>query len=165
MRSSRVRTSRRSMPCTCPLLGLPGRTQVPTSASTLRINPIKPMASGRRGGCRRSQTTFRVSTIGRHPVRAAHEKHSKESNRSDPSSQTRKHGSDQRPPHRKGRATRPMIIHSHGASRSAYCPFWRWHPLQSRFDCVLDATHGTLPLLSSARLNGSSKVHLCRNIG
>jgi hypothetical protein len=118
--SSHMRRSRGPVPCTCFLLGLPEHPQVPAFDRTLQINTIEPMASRRRGRGWGSQTLVRGSAVGRRPVCAGHEKYGKESNQSDPSSETRKHGCDRVALRESDRAAKPPIIHADAASRTVH---------------------------------------------
>lgn len=142
VRSSRVRSSRGLVPCTCFLLRLPEHPQVPAFDRTLQINTIEPMASRRCGRGWGSQTIVRGSAVGQRPVCAGHEKYGKESNQSDPSSETSKHGGDQ------VALSKVTALRSHRsytqirqAAPFIYPPDGG-HPSQSRFDCVFDATLG-----------------------
>jgi hypothetical protein len=149
VRSGHVRSSRGPVSCTCSLLRLSEHPQVPAFDRTLQINTIEPMASGRCGRGWGSQTTVRGSAVGRRPVCAGHEKYGKESNQSDPSSETRKHGCDQVALRESDWAAKPAIIHADTASRTVHLSASEGgYPSQSRFDCVFDATHG---LRDSAR--------------
>ena len=149
MRSGHVRSSRGPVSCTCFLLRLSEHPQVPAFDRTLQINTIEPMASRRCGRGWGSHTIVRGSAVGRRPVCAGHEKYGKESNQSDPSSETRKHVCDQV-------ALRESDWGCEAADHTRRCgkphrSFIRpdgGYPSQSRFDCVFDATHG---LRDSAR--------------
>jgi hypothetical protein len=142
VRSSRVRSNRGPVPCTCFLLRLSEHPQVPAFDRTLQINTIEPMASRRCGRGWGSQTIVRRSAVGRRPMCAGHEKDGKESNQSDPSSETRKHGCYQVA---LSKVTGLRSHRSYTPMRQA-APFIYppdgGHPSQSRFDCVFDATLG-----------------------
>lgn len=143
VRSGHVRSSRGPVSCTCFLLRLSEHPQVPAFDRTLQINTIEPMASRRCGRGWGSQTTVRGRAVGRRPVCAGHEKYGKESDQSDPSSETRKHGCDQVALRESDWAAKPPIIHADAASRTVHLSTPDGgYPSQSRFDCVFDATHG-----------------------